>query len=119
MPCSLTNRAGPYLEVRISGVMTVADMRQMQDLAAAVIAGGDQPSGLALLDGFQGWSADDGWNDISFLAKHGDEIARLAFVGEEKWRDQVFLFTAKGLRATSIEYFPLSQLEQARAWARG
>jgi hypothetical protein len=29
------------------------------------------------------------------------------------------MFTAKGLRATSIEYFPLAQLEQARAWVRG
>jgi hypothetical protein len=119
MPCSLTNREGPYLEVTISGVMTVADMRQIQGLATAIIAGGDQPSGLVHLDGFQGWSADDDWNDISFLTRHGDEIARLAVVGEEKWRDQVFLFTARGLRTTSIEYFPLSQLEQARTWARG
>lgn len=119
MPCSLTNQAGPYLEVRISGVMTLADMRRMQDLATAIIVGGDQPRGLVLLDGFEGWSADDGWNDISFLATHGDEISRLAFVGDEKWRDQVFMFTARGLRATSIEYFPPAELEEARAWAGG
>jgi hypothetical protein len=36
MPCILTNRAGPYLELRISGVMTVADMRQVQDLATSI-----------------------------------------------------------------------------------
>lgn len=119
MPCSVTNQAGPYLEVRISGVMTVADMRQMQDRATAIIARGDRPCALALLDGFEGWSSDDGWNDVSFLTTHGDDISRLAFVGDEKWRDQVFMFTARGMRATSIEYFPRSQLEQARAWACG
>jgi hypothetical protein len=44
MPCSVTNQAGPYIEVRISGVMTVADMRKMQDLATAIIAGGETPA---------------------------------------------------------------------------
>ncbi|MDH4023764.1 MAG: STAS/SEC14 domain-containing protein [Gammaproteobacteria bacterium] len=119
MAFSLTSRAGSYLEVSVSGVMTVADMRKIQDLATAIIAGGDRPSGLVLLDGFQGWSADNDWNDISFLTSHGDEISRVAFVGDERWRDQVYLFTARGLRATSIEYFALAQLQEARAWVRG
>ena len=119
MPCSLTKQVGSYLEARISGVMTVGDMRQMQDLAKAIIDNGGQPCALVLLDDFQGWSTDDDWNDISFLDQHGDRISRLAFVGDEKWQDQVFMFTARGLRATGIEYFPLAQLEKARAWASG
>ena len=118
MPCDVTERAGPYLEVRISGVMSVADMRQLQSLAAAIIAGGEQPRSLVVLDGFEGWSSDKGWNDVSFLDEHGDQVARMAIVGDEKWKDQMFMFTAKGLRATRIEYFPLTRIEEARAWVR-
>jgi len=40
----------------------------------------------------------------------------MAIVGNEKWRDDVLIFTAKGLRPTAIEFFPLSRLDEARTW---
>jgi hypothetical protein len=39
----------------------------------------------------------------------------MAIVGDEKWRDDAFAFTAKGFRPTAIEFFP-SHLTEARSW---
>jgi len=53
---------------------------------------------------------------MSFLSEHGDDISRMAIVGEERWRDDALMFVAKGLRATGIEYFTPADLDRARAW---
>ena len=56
------------------------------------------------------------WGDVSFMMKQGQQIEKMAIVGDEKWRDDAFAFTAKGFRPTAIEFFSPSHLNEARIW---
>ena len=39
---------------------------------------------LIWLDEFEGWEPRDDWRDLSFYAKHGDAVERIAIVGDER-----------------------------------
>ncbi len=104
------------IKLRLSGVMTRADMTSLQELAVQLIKQGKRPRLLAILDNFQGWAKHDDWNEINFLTDHGDDVARMALVGDDTWKDDVFLFVGKGLRATEIEFFPPTALGEAEKW---
>ncbi len=71
---------------------------------------------LFLLDGFEGWDSQDNWSDLSFFVRHGDSIARIAIVGNERWRDLALMFAAADLRKAPVEYFAETDLVKARSW---
>jgi len=116
MAFNLIESSDDFLHVRVSGVMTLKDQAALQDAARVLIARGLRPRVLAVLAGFAGWAKGQDWGDMSFLSEHGDDISRMAIVGEERWRDDALMFVAKGLRATGIEYFTPADLDRARAW---
>jgi hypothetical protein len=53
---------------------------------------------------------------VSFLTEQGQHIDKMAIVGDEKWQDDALAFTAKGFRATAIEFFTPWRLNGARTW---
>ncbi len=106
------------VSVRISDRMQVSDQRDLQADAAQRIAKGGEIRLLVRLEDFQGWQRDQGWDDIGFLMEHGDDIVKMAIVGDLRWKDDVFLFVGKGYRSTQIEYFAPEELTQAEAWVR-
>lgn len=116
MPFTLVEKSAAFLHVQFSGVMSFADMTAMQKGAQQLIAGGLNPRVLIELVDFGGWEKSAEWGDITFMVEHGDDIARMAIVGEERWRDQALMFVASGLRATEIEYFTPDDLDSARGW---
>ncbi len=116
MPFTLVENSAAFLHVQISGVMSFADMTVMQKEAQKLIAGGLNPRALIELVDFGGWEKSKDWGDITFMVEHGDDIARMAIVGEEHWRDQALMFVASGLRATEIEYFTPDDLGRAKDW---
>jgi hypothetical protein len=109
---------GAVMEIRISGIMQLSDQQAIQAAAKKLITQGLKPRVLVTAENFQGWEKGADWGDVSFLMDFGDDVAKIAIVGDEKWKDQVFLFTAKGLRKTAIEYFSPAALAQAQAWVR-
>jgi len=109
---------GPVLHIRITGVMQFADQQALNAAAKKLIARGVKPRVLVIVENFQGWEKGADWGDVSFLTDYGDDIVKMAIVGDEKWKEQVFMFTAKGLRKTAIEYFAPTALAQAEAWVR-
>jgi hypothetical protein len=119
MGFTLVSSNGALVQLRIYGVMTIADQYALQDKAKELIAEGHRPSLLIVLQDFEGWEKDSRWGDMTFLQEHGDAIPRMAIVGAERWRDQALMFTAKGLRATEIEYFEPSDLGRANEWVAG
>ena len=104
------------IKLRLSGLLTRADMTALQELAVRMIRQGKKPRVLAVLDSFQGWATHEDWNEIDFLAEHGDDIVRMALVGDDAWKDETCLFVAKGLRATEIEFFSPAALDEAEQW---
>jgi hypothetical protein len=118
MACEIFKTDGPVLHIRIKGVMQFADQQALQAAAKKLIAKGLKPRVLVIAENFQGWEKGADWGDVSFLTDYGDDIVKMAIVGDEKWKEQVFMFTAKGLRKTAIEYFSPTALAQAEAWVR-
>jgi hypothetical protein len=106
------------VRVRISDRMRLADQKALQDLARELIRKGKPVRLLAILDNFRGWERSEGWGDVGFLAEHGDGIVKMAIVGDEGWKEEVFLFVGKGFRSTEIEFFPPSSQEEAELWVR-
>lgn len=104
--------------VRISDRMRLSDQRALQAEAAERIAKGSQIRLLVRLEDFHGWERGEGWEDVGFLMQHGDAIAKMAIVGDSRWKEEVFLFVGKGYRSTEIEYFAPGALSRAEVWVR-
>jgi hypothetical protein len=102
--------------LKLSGKLSVQDFQELQALAKLSLERFGQAKILVELEGFQGWTREAGWEESFFLAEDGSRISRLAFVGDESWKDEVFMFTGKPMRKTAIEFFPKDQLAQAKAW---
>ncbi len=106
------------VSVRITDLLRMADQEAVQTLATELIEKGKKVRLLVVIDHFQGWERNAKWDDVGFLVEHGDDIEKIAIVGDERWKDQAFLFVGKGFRTTEIEFFPLSALQQAGHWVR-
>lgn len=106
------------MRVRISGVMRLADQKALQEMARDLIDRGLKPRLLIMAENFEGWEKAEEWEDVGFLTGYGNSIIKMAIVGDESWKEQVFMFTGKGLRPTEIEFFPASALEDAESWVR-
>jgi hypothetical protein len=102
--------------VKLTGKLTVRDLQELQAIARLKLKQFGQFRVLAELEIFQGWSNETGWEDVPFLEGDGLGISKLAFVGDEKWKDEVFLFTGTPMHQLAIEFFPQDQYDQAQAW---
>jgi hypothetical protein len=118
MAYEIVKTDGPMVHLRIKGTLQLVDQQAVQAVAKKMISQGLKPRVLISAEGFQGWEKGADWGDVSFLSDYGDDIVKMAIVGDEKWKDQVFMFVAKGLRKTAVEYFPPEALALAEAWVR-
>jgi hypothetical protein len=107
---------GAVLYARISGVMKLADQQSLQTAGKGLIAQGKTVRVLVTLEDFQGWEKGVDWGDVDFLMAHGNEIEKIALVGDERWKDQLFAFVGKGLRTAEVEFFPPSSAMEADRW---
>ena len=101
---------------KVSGQLTVSEFQKLQALGELSLERFGQFRVLIELEDFQGWCNEPGWVDSFFLTEDGNRISKIAFVGDEKWKDEVFLFMGKPMRNTAIEFFPQYQLAEAKAW---
>ncbi len=101
---------------RVDEKLTQSELREFQTAVAPIIQVQGNMRFLVVLDNFKGWEADEGWEDMSFMDANDQYLARFAIVGDQKWRDQILLFTLAGLRSVDIHYFSLDQEQEARMW---
>lgn len=109
---------GNTLYVRISGIMKLADQQALQTKGMGLIAQGMKLRLFLTLEDFRGWEKGVDWGDVGFLTAHGNDIARIAVVGDERWKEQIFAFLGKGFRTTEIEFFAPSSSKEAENWIR-
>ncbi len=88
----------------------------LESVALELIGKGKKVRLIAVLENFKGWEKAEAWGDVGFMMKHGNDIIKMAIVGEERWKDETFLLVGKGLRSTKIEFFPSSSLKRAEEW---
>lgn len=118
MPFAIIDGRGPIISANISGELSNSEVRQMQTAALDAIRTCGKISALFLLQDFQGWKRAADWGDVTFLTEHDKDIAKIAVVGEDKWRDSIYAFLAKGFREAEVEFFVPGDLEKARAWLK-
>ena len=116
MPVELIDASGKLLQIKIRGLLQKADHERVIQIAKEAIAREGKIRALIIAEGFEGWGRHEEWGDVSFMMAEGQHIEKMAIVGDEKWRDDVLAFTAKGFRPTAIEFFPASRLHEARTW---
>ena len=116
MPITIINAIGPILSAKISGELSKSEVSQVQAVSLEAIRRCGKISALFILDNFRGWKREGNWGDITFLTEHDQDIAKIAVVGDEEWRDLVFAFLAKGFRQAAVEYFLPVDLARAHAW---
>lgn len=119
MAFTIIDANGPIISAKISGELSKSEVSQIQAAALDAIRRCGKISALFMLENFRGWSRSSEWGDISFLTEHDKDIAKLAVVGEEQWRDLADAFLAKGFRHAAVEYFLPADLAKARAWLEG
>ncbi|MFI3198611.1 MAG: STAS/SEC14 domain-containing protein [Methylococcaceae bacterium] len=116
MPYQLIKEFNPINSVKLVGKLTVLDFQELQALAKLSLEYFGQFRVLVDLEDFQGWSNETEWEDSPFLEENGPGISKLAFVGDEKWKVEIFMFTGAPMRQTTIQFFPQDQFEQAQVW---
>lgn len=116
MAFTILGSSGPVVSIKISGELSVAEMGQIQAAALEAIKRVGKIKGLAILENFNGWKREGNWGDVTFLTEHDQDIAKIAVVGDEKWRDPIYAFLAKGFRQAAVEYFPPGDIAKARVW---
>jgi hypothetical protein len=116
MPVEIIDTAGKLLQLKVRGMLKKADYDRIIQIAKEAIAREEKVRALVILEAFEGWERRGDWGDVSFMTEQGQHIEKMAIVGDEKWKDDAFAFTAKGFRATVIEFFTPSRLSEARTW---
>ncbi|NOQ93540.1 MAG: hypothetical protein GQ547_02765 [Methylophaga sp.] len=102
--------------MKISGELSVEDYEAVQSLILLELKIFHESKALIILDNFTGWSKDKRWEDILFMQDYADKITKMAIAGDEKWKEEVFMFVGKSFRSTAIEFFSEDQLELATDW---
>ena len=116
MPVQIIGASGKLLQIKIRGMLKKADHDRIVRIAKETIEREGKIRALLILEGFEGWERHEGWGDVSFMMEEGQHIEKMAIVGDEKWKDDVLAFTAKGFRPTAIEFFGASRANAARVW---
>lgn len=116
MPFEVIKKLDQEIWLKISDQLTVEDYEQTQSLILLGLEWFEDSRILVILENFNGWSKDERWDDILFMQEHDDKITKIAIVGDEKWKDDAFMFSGKSFRSTEIEFFSEENLDLAKQW---
>jgi hypothetical protein len=116
MPASLRHESLNVFRLDIRGLLLKSELDACQRRLVEEFPRVGAVKLLVFLDDFEGWERGAAWNDLSFYAKHGNSIERIAIVGEERWRHVAMMFASADLRRAPVEFFREPHEAAARAW---
>jgi len=108
---------GKIVTVRVSGKLDKHDYEEFAPEIERFIQEHGKIRMLVELVDFHGWTPGALWEDTKFDAKHFNDIERLAFVGDARWEKGMAVF-CKAFTTAKIQYFDISQEEEAKRWIR-
>lgn len=117
MGATLQNENGVGV-LRVTGTLRKSEFDAIQAAGLRALAASPTKEGrlLVLAEGFEGWQKGDDWGDMTFFVEHGDQIAKIAVVGDPRHEAEWLAFLGAGLRRAPVKCFPPDQLAQAREW---
>ena len=113
---TVQHERGNVYRLEIQGTLRKQDLERCQQWLIEEMDRVGPVRLLFLLEGFEGWAAQDDWRDLTFYVKHGDAIERIAIVGDERWRGEAMMFAGADLRKAPVEFFEVGSLSEARGW---
>ena len=116
MPITMLREHDDVYRLEIRRLLLETDLARAEGALAAEITRIGPVKLLVVLKEFEGVERQGNWDHASFYMEHGDDIARIAIVGPERWRDEMLTFSAAGLRKGPVEFFPEDATAQALAW---
>lgn len=116
----MDENTGKYMGVRISGLLTDKDYKDVliPRLEKAFQEEGKLDFLVYMDEGFEGWDAHAAWDDMTFGLEHAADFDKLAIVGGPKWVEWCvkacgFLFKGE------VKTYPVDKLEDAWKWIAG
>ncbi len=112
---------GGVLGFKVTGKMTGEDIKSFEPQIEFLLRERKhKPIGiLADLSQMHGADWKARWDEMRFLQKHTDHIARMAVVGADKWEEIVALLTAgAAVLQAETRYFHESEILRAWEWVR-
>jgi hypothetical protein len=102
--------------LEISGLLSERELTTAQECAADEIRRRGRIRLLVVLSQFDGWERSASWKDFGFYVRHGEDIERIAIVGDTRWRSEALTFAGADLRRAPVAFFRAAQAEAAEAW---
>jgi hypothetical protein len=117
----LKESSGGVIGFKVTGKMTDGDLKGFEPQIGYLIAERKhKPIGiLADLSAMHGAELGARWDEMRFLQKHTDHIARMAVVGAGKWEEIIAILTSgAAVLQAETRYFDESQILHAWEWVR-
>jgi len=117
----LKESSGGVIGFKVTGKMTADDIKGFEPQIGYLIAERKhKPIGiLADLSVMHGAELAARWDEMRFLQKHTDHIARMAVVGAGKWEEIMAILTAgAAVLQSETRYFDSSEILHAWEWVR-
>ncbi|HKD83155.1 MAG TPA: STAS/SEC14 domain-containing protein [Terriglobales bacterium] len=117
----LRQSSGGVLGFKVTGRMTDEDIKGFEPQIDFLIRERKhKPIGiLADLSQMRGADWKARWEEMRFLQKHSDHIARMAVVGADKWEEIAAIITAgAAILEAETRYFDHTQMLRAWEWVR-
>ena len=110
-----SEQGGKLMVVQLSGKLSRPDYRQLLGALTSAISSSGKIKVLALLHHFHGIEPGAIWDDLKFDVSHFNDIERLAIVGDRRWEQWIAM--GRPFTTAEIQFFPIEQEQEARAWA--
>jgi len=117
----LKESSGGVIGFKVTGKMTAEDILGFEPQINLLLAERKhKPIGiLADLSAMHGAELAARWDEMRFLQKHTDHIARMAVVGAGKWEEIMAILTAgAAVLQSETRYFDESEILHAWEWVR-
>lgn len=117
----LRESSGGVLGFKVTGRMTDEDIKGFEPQIEFLLRERKhKPIGLlADLSQMRGAELKARWDEMRFLQKHTDHIARMAVVGADRWEEAMALLTAgAAVLQAETRYFDESEILHAWEWVR-
>ncbi len=117
----LKESSGGVFGFKITGKLTDDDIKAFEPQIEFLLRERKhKPIGiLADLSQMHGAELKARWDELRFLQKHTDRIARMAIVGADKWEEILAILTAgAAVLEAETRYFDASEILRAWEWVR-
>ena len=116
MSVTFTKESDDLFVIRVEGVLTFDDQKEVEKRARAEIDRDLRTKLLVLVERFSGWGKEGDWGDMSFMYEYDPYIEKIAVVADEQHKDKILMFIGAGRRKASVEFFFPGEEQDARQW---